>query len=82
MTREFRPNWDDEKPEVEKPVNTKSMDEEYAKLRELRNECLVEAPIKLNQLAEGVRAGRPFNDLANELQAYGLRLKRLAEEAR
>lgn len=57
--------------------------EEYAKLRELRNECLVEAPLKLSQFANQLRAIYGHRSaLAEDIEAYGLELKRMAEEAR
>lgn len=76
MTQRYQPTFDE--PD-ESPAD--------ARLRELRNECFNEAPIKLNQLAERVRSAtlsgyQIHNDLANELQQYGLRLRRMAEEAR
>lgn len=59
---------------------------ELAHLRELRNEVLVEVPIKMSQFAERVRlaSSQPgeLHSVCNEMIVYGLRLKRLAEEAR
>lgn len=78
MTQQFRPNWEESETEPEKvdPVML-----ELARLRELRNECLNEVPIKLNVIAEATRRdGR--GDFADELISLGLRIKRMAEEAR
>ena len=97
MTAQFPPDtqWDERKADNEwrqhrldsravGSVTNSVSQAEYDKLRELRNECLNEVPIKLNQIAERLRlaVGPMHNELANELQQYGLKLKRLAEEAR
>lgn len=56
---------------------------EYARLRELRNECLVEAPITLTKFANQLRAIYGHNSaLAADVERYGLELKHMAEEAR
>lgn len=93
MTAQLPPDtpWDETKADKEWAEHRKdktvfASSDELARLRELRNECLNEVPIKMNQLAEELRSHIAMpaeaHDLANDLQQYGLRLKRLAEEAR
>lgn len=94
------PKWDDKAADKEWAEHRKSMHNlnsmresdlvpvrrsEYDKLRELRNECLNEVPIKMNQMAENVRHVLTLpesHEMADALTVYGLKLKTMAEEAR